>query len=231
MRIWQVWLLSLLLTTVPVAGLADCGHCGPEATQIKADCGHCGPAGKQAKSECGHCGPAGKQVKADCGHCGTAGKKAKSACGHCGPKVKQDKAACTSCEAGDRKQTTGPDGKKVVVPSLLTEKTGLLNTPGLLALIQSRAPVVILDARSGKFDDGNRIPGAKALAPGAPLSEVRKVLRSQDNLVVTYCANLACGASHKLAEHLRSLGYRNLLEYPEGIAGWEKAGHPVEKAR
>ena len=43
--------------------------------------------------------------------------------------------------------------------------------------------------------------------------------------------NLLCQpqlpASHKLYTHLKSLGYTNLIEYPEGIDGWVAAGNPV----
>jgi rhodanese-related sulfurtransferase len=106
-----------------------------------------------------------------------------------------------------------------------------INTSGLKALLDSKAPVLVFDARSGKWDDGKRIPGAKALSHEAKEEEISKLIPSKDTLVVTYCSNLKCPASHKLYSHLQGLGYKNLLEYPEGIEGWTKFGHSVEEEK
>lgn len=89
--------------------------------------------------------------------------------------------------------------------------------------------LVILDARSGKGDDGKRIAGARQLAPGADDATVAKLLGdNKDVAIVTYCGGMTCPASGKLAAQLRKLGYQKVIEYPEGIAGWIAAGNPVE---
>lgn len=98
-------------------------------------------------------------------------------------------------------------------------------------LLRSGVPLVLLDARSGKWDDGRRIPGAKSLNEGSSEKEIARAIRGKDTLVVTYCANVKCQASPKLAKKLHELGYENILEYPQGIDGWEAAGHKVAKAR
>jgi rhodanese-related sulfurtransferase len=90
--------------------------------------------------------------------------------------------------------------------------------------------MTVLDARAGKFDDGNRIPGAKTLAADAAAEKVTAMLPDKQALVVTYCANLKCPASSQLAKRLRQTGYSNVLEYHEGIEGWMAAGNSVEKA-
>ena len=105
-----------------------------------------------------------------------------------------------------------------------------INTAALATLIGTKTQLVILDARSGKYDDGKRIPGAKSLNAGSSDEEIKAMLPDKSALIVTYCANLECPASHQLAEKLAKMGYMNLIEYPEGIAGWQKAGHEVEKA-
>jgi len=87
----------------------------------------------------------------------------------------------------------------------------------------------VLDARTGTFDDGQRIPGARTLAPTASEAEIAAMLPDKGALVVTYCANLKCPASHMLGETLRKAGYTNVLEYHDGIEGWVAAGHAVEK--
>lgn len=106
-----------------------------------------------------------------------------------------------------------------------------INTSGLHALIQSKVPLVLLDARSGKWDDGERIPGAISLTAESPAEEVAKVIPKKDALVVTYCSNLKCPASLHLYQHLEKLGYTNLMKYPEGIQAWKEAGYEVTTSK
>ena len=144
-------------------------------------------------------------------------------CGACGPAAK-----VKSCGAACAKACCAAKAAKTVVEK--PDAAAEISTSTLKALIASKAEVHVLDARSGKWDDGKRIPGAKSLAAGVDKEKVSELLPSKDALVVTYCSNLKCGASRKLAKHLRSLGYENVLEYPEGIAGWIDAGQDVVKA-
>ncbi|HNX76495.1 MAG TPA: rhodanese-like domain-containing protein [Candidatus Rifleibacterium sp.] len=133
--------------------------------------------------------------------------------GTCAPTDKSEKAAAPAAVEGKE------------------EAPATLNTAGLKALIGSGQPITILDARSGKFDDGKRLPGALSLNSESKPEEIAKLLPNKDALVVTYCANLKCPASHNLYTHLKSLGYSNLIEYPEGIQGWVEAGNPVNAAK
>lgn len=113
-----------------------------------------------------------------------------------------------------------------------TEAKGAgVDTGGVAALLKAKTPVIVLDARSGKYDDGKRLPGAKSLNAESPEADIAKLLPDKKALVVTYCAGLTCPASGKLAAKLRKLGYENVLEYAEGLEGWLKAGHAVEKAK
>ncbi|MBA4387448.1 MAG: hypothetical protein C0404_05665 [Verrucomicrobia bacterium] len=121
------------------------------------------------------------------------------------------------------------DQPAVVKPAVAKEAT--IGTEALATLLRAKVPVAVLDARSGKFDDGRRLPGAQALNAASTEEEIGKVLLNKEGLVVTYCAGLTCGASHKLAERLNKLGYKNVVEYPEGIEGWVKAGNKVEETR
>lgn len=105
-----------------------------------------------------------------------------------------------------------------------------IGTDALAALLRAKTPFTILDARTGKYDDGRRIPGAKSLAAGAEEPAIAATAGDKAGLIVTYCSNLKCPASKMLATRLRGLGYTNVLEYPEGIEGWAKAGQTVAKA-
>ena len=116
------------------------------------------------------------------------------------------------------------DAKSIKAPA-----EAAIDTATLAVLIRSGAPLVVLDARSGHYDDGRRIPGAKNLPVKSTASEVESVVGSNDAFIITYCSNLHCPASKALYGHLKNLGYENVLEYPDGIAGWVAPGYPVEE--
>jgi hypothetical protein len=97
------------------------------------------------------------QLMAGCSTCGpvTCGVKAK-ACGDgvCGAKACG--AACT-----------------MAASAATEEKVAEIDTDALKVLVNAKG-AVILDARTGKWDDGERIPGAVSLAADAGEDEVKK---------------------------------------------------------
>jgi rhodanese-related sulfurtransferase len=139
---------------------------------------------------------------------------------------------CGGCPA----PATGPDcpagvcaAKPMAETPAATARVGLINTEALAAMLRQKVPMVVLDARSGKWDDGRRVPGAKALSPTAKDEEIAALLPDKAALIVAYCTNPKCPASAQLAKRLRGLGYTNVLEYHEGIEGWAAAGERVEQ--
>jgi rhodanese-related sulfurtransferase len=152
------------------------------------------------------------------GHCGTCGvgddhakAKASDKGGACpgGVCTVEQKADCKGCP--------------------VAAKEAVVNTEGLSTLIQSKVPLKLFDARSGKYDDGQRIPGAQQLSADADEAVIAKAIPDKSALVVTYCAGVKCPASKALADRLKKLGYSNVIEYPQGIAGWLEAGKAVDK--
>jgi rhodanese-related sulfurtransferase len=142
------------------------------------------------------------------------------------PCMKSSKSsACQKCDGA-----TACESVANKCPYMSSVKSGVITTDALRALIRAKSAMTLLDARSGKYDDGNRIPGAKALAPDASEVLVKSTLPDKQMLVITYCVNPKCPASHELTKRLRQLGYTNVLEYYEGIEAWMAAGNPVEKA-
>lgn len=144
-------------------------------------------------------------------------------------------AALAGCRGGD-KEGKECGGACMAKPSgegrhRMEMTEARIDTPTLAAMIKAGTPMTLLDARSGKYDDGRRIPGAKSLNAESSAEDVAKVVPDKGSLVVTYCTNLQCPASHKLAEHLKKLGYANVVEYPFGIEGWAAAGNAVEPKR
>jgi len=130
---------------------------------------------------------------------------------------------CKTCAGGACTETPRETGK-----TFSFTQPAVISTETLQAMLAAKTPLVLLDARSGKYDDGSRIPGAKSLNAASKPAEIAAVVASKDTLVVTYCSNLKCPASNALAEHLIKLGYKNVLEYSAGIGGWVEAGLKVE---
>lgn len=151
-------------------------------------------------------------------------------------------SSCDSCPSKAKEAETCEDGVCGSEPAKSEHKheeaktehkhnVASVNTSGLKTLLDSGVPMIILDARSGKWDDGKRIPGALSLNSESKPEEIAKVLPNKEALIVTYCSNTKCPASHMLYEHLKKNGYTNLLEYPEGIQGWVEAGNPVNSSK
>jgi len=102
-----------------------------------------------------------------------------------------------------------------------------VNTQAFAQMIASNTPMTIVDARSGKYDDGRRIPGAQQLAPDAKEEDIAKALPDKNAMIVVYCASIKCPASAELAKRLIALGYTKVHRYPSGIEGWITAGYTV----
>lgn len=133
-------------------------------------------------------------------------------------------AACCCSKSGSCQSGCG----KIVKT---TQDKAEIDTVALKSLIDSGAALTILDARSGQYDDGRRIPGAKTLHAGASEEEAEKLIKTKDETVITYCANLQCPASKALATRLKELGYKKVIEYPYGIDGWVEAGNKYESVK
>ena len=136
--------------------------------------------------------------------CPSCGMTAKKACPHCGMMKGQCKC-----------------------PAMVTPAMAIINTTALKSLINSGVKLTLVDARTGKFDDGRRIANAINLSPEATEAEIHNALPSKEALIVSYCANLKCPASKTLASKLTALGYTHVLEYPQGIEGWVSEGNLV----
>ncbi len=110
------------------------------------------------------------------------------------------------------------------VPGVKTIGTDELKT------IVEKKTALIFDARSVKYDTGERIPGARVMTTETAPDDVAKLIPGKNAAVVVYCSNTKCPAGGNLAAYLKKLGYTNLSEYPEGIEGWKAAGNKIEKA-
>ena len=72
-----------------------------------------------------------------------------------------------------------------------------------------------------KIHDDCHIPGSVLM----PFSEIEHISRpwNKSAKIVVYCSNYACTASSHVAGKLAKLGFENVYDYEEGIAGWYQA--------
>lgn len=106
----------------------------------------------------------------------------------------------------------------------------VVNADKLTELIRSPGTATIIDARN--WQPGmDIIPSSINIKDENTDAEVAKVLPDKNAMIVTYCANTRCTASPMLAKRLVKLGYTNVWEYPEGIAGWKTAGKEISKVK
>ncbi|HOX39760.1 MAG TPA: rhodanese-like domain-containing protein [Candidatus Brocadiia bacterium] len=231
-RFSKTILVALVIASLSAGyASANCGACGPKEKKDKAE------SAKYDKPEkCDKCG-----TPEQCASCAVSAAKPQTKCPVMGEKINKQLYADVAgrriyvCCAGCVEKIKADPQKyiqKVIDNGETPESLPIaaeVSTATLAVMVRAGVPVVILDARTGKYDDGRRIPGAKSLSPEAKPEEMAKVAGDKKGLIVTYCAGVKCPASRKLAEKLRSLGYANVLEYTEGIQGWTDAGHEIQK--
>lgn len=105
-----------------------------------------------------------------------------------------------------------------------------INTKDLKNLIETKATIIILDARSKEWDDGRRIPGATSLVFDASPSLYEQAIPNKNTLIAVYCGGPQCPAGPKLAENLVTAGYTNVVEYSGGIQEWADINnYPIER--
>lgn len=104
-----------------------------------------------------------------------------------------------------------------------------IQTNELQDLLKKNPSITIVDARLPKHDDGNRIPGAKFIPYDTFEDTIQATLPNKEETIIVYCASIRCPVSKYMSERLVSLGYQNVVRYPEGLEGWEKSGNHVDK--
>jgi rhodanese-related sulfurtransferase len=143
--------------------------------------------------------------------------------------VKCDTAACPAekcAEAAQCAKTNAQCPKAAAAASAAPLQK--IDTARLGNLLAAPVPVLVFDARSGKYDDKKRIPGAQQLGSKSDVETITAAVGdNKDAMIVTYCSGPKCPASNRLATKLQSAGYTNVVEYPEGISGWIAAGNDI----
>ena len=105
--------------------------------------------------------------------------------------------------------------------------TALITRDQLRAEIDA-GTVTVVDALGGAYYEKQHLPGAIALVEDDVADRAAVLLPDKAAAIVTYCSNVACPNSERVAEKLTALGYTNVRRYREGIEDWADAGLPLE---
>ena len=122
--------------------------------------------------------------------------------------------------------TTPPSPITTVSPAAVAEPFGKLSVDEVAALIRAGEASIYDDNGEGRYAAGH-LPGAVWMPFSAVTAE--KLPADKSRKLVFYCANERCSACHKAAAAAVALGHTQVFIMPAGIAGWEKAGQPVER--
>jgi rhodanese-related sulfurtransferase len=105
---------------------------------------------------------------------------------------------------------------------------GHIDAKGLKALMDTKIPMELLDARKDKYFYGDILPGAKRLPSDSTPEKIKSVLPSEDELIIAYCAGEGCDASKNLVAKLIDNGYTNVIEFHGGEREWKAQGYDLE---
>lgn len=112
------------------------------------------------------------------------------------------------------------------------EAVQMIDASTLKEMIDSQAPFILLDARGDHWNDRNIIPGAKLAASDFSEERLRSLIPDKMSLIVVYGFSATCPKAHLLVEKLTSLGYENVIEYPDGLKVWrDVSGYPVDEIK
>lgn len=83
---------------------------------------------------------------------------------------------------------------------------------------------VLINALPKEAFRSKRIPGSINLTTDH-LECAEHIIPDKAQDIVVYCANEDCDASPELAEKLTEMGYKNVWDFDNGMAGWRSAGY------
>lgn len=107
------------------------------------------------------------------------------------------------------------------------DPVGTITPADLQSKRQGAAQVHIFDVNSAERFAKGHVPGARLVTTAPQASDLPA---NKDAMLVFYCANSHCSASHKAAAAALALGYTKVFVMKAGIAGWEEQKLPVETA-
>ena len=94
--------------------------------------------------------------------------------------------------------------------------------------IDSGEDFVLIDVLSKESFEVQHIPKSISIPVGELEERASKELPEKNKEIIVYCASKTCQASPAAAKKLEELGYKNVTDFEDGLAGWKEAGYEFE---
>jgi len=103
-----------------------------------------------------------------------------------------------------------------------------INVEELKGKIDSDEKFKLIDVLSKESFDAQHVPKSINI-PGGELEEkAPSKLPDKNEEIIVYCSSKTCQASPNAARKLEELGYTNVIDFEDGLAGWKDAGFEFE---
>lgn len=104
---------------------------------------------------------------------------------------------------------------------LSTEPVKVISLEDLKKKIEQKEDFILVDVRSELEYKSGHLPNALNL----PFNKINKKTASslpKDEEIIVYCSNTNCSLSERAAQKLKNLGFKNVLNFKEGVYGYDK---------
>lgn len=98
-----------------------------------------------------------------------------------------------------------------------------IDTKKLNQRLKGVQPPILINALAPDAFTAKHIPGSINI-PTENAEWAEKIIPYKDAEIIVYCANKDCTASPNLAQKLEEMGYSNVIDFEEGLAGWRAEG-------
>ena len=103
-----------------------------------------------------------------------------------------------------------------------------ITTQELKQKIDSGNKFELIDVLPKESYEGRHLPKAKSIPVNELADRAEKELSDKEKEVVVYCASKECQASPTAAKKLIEMGYKKVVDFEDGLAGWQDAGFDFE---
>ncbi|MEH6626459.1 MAG: rhodanese-like domain-containing protein [Motiliproteus sp.] len=108
--------------------------------------------------------------------------------------------------------------------------TTLVNAEELIALVEEKDELLIIDARTVADYTKGHLPDSVNLAnTDTNADSLAKTITSKESPVLFYCNGINCGRSVESCKVAVAAGYSNIYWFRGGIGEWNEKGYPTEQ--
>lgn len=101
----------------------------------------------------------------------------------------------------------------------------IINAKQLKKKIDSGDDFVLVDVLGTESFKWKHIPTSKDIDVDEIEDRAAKELPDKNEEIIVYCASKTCQASPNAARKLEEMGYTNVIDFEDGLAGWQEAGY------